>query len=180
MHRAPYSLCRRTQIGFSRSGNPNFPISGKPEIGAPVFKFRLPPKRARGTPGSRRSQACADCARQNYRTHGPRHLAMPRHSGSLVPQVRRNPRRPARGVYRLAVRILRGVHDPPLMSPVSAWPLARSYGTAAKETVTELIRRDLAPCAAAPWVYVVAPETRPPHPAPRVVTIAKRPFRGAG
>ena len=47
--RAPYFLCRRTQIGLGRSGNPNLPISGKPEIGAPVLQFRPPKEGARDT-----------------------------------------------------------------------------------------------------------------------------------
>ena len=75
----PAFFRRRTQIGLGRSGNRNSPVSGKPEIGAPVFQVRRPtirPIRARGTPESRR-------------THGPRHLATPGISGSMRPQVRR-------------------------------------------------------------------------------------------
>ena len=38
----PVFLCRRIQIGLGRSGNPNSPIPGKPEIGAPVVSSPSP------------------------------------------------------------------------------------------------------------------------------------------
>jgi hypothetical protein len=77
------------------------PRSALADLGIQIFQSRvnsrlvrpysnsLRPKRARGTPGSQK-------------THGPRHLTMPRHSGSSEPQVRRNLRRPARDVCRPA------------------------------------------------------------------------------
>jgi hypothetical protein len=66
-----------------------------------ILNFALPGKepRARGTPGAGRTQVYAVCANQVL---GPTGLDASRHRGLskslLVPQVRQNQRRPARGV----------------------------------------------------------------------------------
>ena len=78
--------------------------------------------------------------------------------------------------FRLAARNLRRTLDPPLWSPVSAWPLARSYGTAAKETGrnasvgTTRLAPPRAGCACC------TRKTRPPPSCPASRRLAKRPY----